>query len=776
MQAKNFDQLAIKLGHFLIRHPFWVIIASLLLTIMFSLGASKLSFSNSYRIFFSDENPELNAFDDFLDIYSKNDLALIVIQSPTGKALEKEYAETIEWATEEAWRTPFATRVDSIANFQYSYSEEDDLIVENLVEFAEDLSQAELDEKLAIALEEETLRGNIISHNGSTTAIAVTVNLPEKSLDENPRVAEAIRALAKQIQDKHPELKIALSGVVMLNNAFSEASINDMASLIPIMYCILIIMSIAVLRSFWSTVSVLLVILFSCTSAMGLAGFIGIPLSPVAVSAPTIIMTLAIADSIHIIVSMLASYAKSGDKNDAIIESLRVNLVPVTLTSVTTIIGFLTLNFSDAPPYWHLGNITALGIVCAWILSLTFLPSILSLLPIKQPSVKTNNTSGLKKLAAFIQLKQKPILFSGTLISLGLCYSSTNIELNDEFVKYFSPNIEFRRDADFTTENLSGLYTIEYSFSSGEKDGINNPNYLQDLENFAQWLRQQDEVKHVYSHTDIIKRLNRNMHAEDSSFYRIPDTVEAAAQFLLLYELSLPRGLDLQNRISIDKSDTRMTAILKSISSVELQNLNDKAHQWQKDNWQQAKPSRATGTAVMFSYISKRNVESMMVGNIIAVISIGLLMIILLRSLPLGLISIIANGLPVILMFGIWAILVGKVGMVASAIAASTLGIVVDDTVHFLSKYLRARREKGASRYEAIEETLSTVGVAIISTTIILVSGFAILALSDFQLNQQTGILSSITIAVALFFDLFMLPAILLIGANKESESRNKKL
>ena len=142
MQAKNFDQLAIKLGHFLIRHPFWVIIASLLLTIMFSLGASKLSFSNSYRIFFSDENPELNAFDDFLDIYSKNDLALIVIQSPTGKALEKEYAETIEWATEEAWRTPFATRVDSIANFQYSYSEEDDLIVENLVEFAEDLSQA----------------------------------------------------------------------------------------------------------------------------------------------------------------------------------------------------------------------------------------------------------------------------------------------------------------------------------------------------------------------------------------------------------------------------------------------------------------------------------------------------------------------------------------------------------------------------------------------------------------------------------------------------------
>ena len=773
MPANRFDNLAIALAQFLIKHPLWVIFASILITSAVTIGASKLSFSNSYRIFFSDENPELKAFDDFLDVYSKNDLALLVIQSPSGSVLEQDYAATLEWATDQAWQIPFATRVDSITNFQYSFSEDDDLIVENLVEFAEQLSAEELEQKLDIALAEDTLRGNLISTNGSTTAIAVTVNLPELSLDENPQVANAMRELADQIQQRHPELKLALSGVIMLNNAFSEASINDLKSLVPAMYAVLIIMSIIVLRSFWSTVSVLLVILFSCLSAMGLAGSLGIPLSPVAVSAPTIIMTLAIADSIHIIVSMLASYAKNGDKHQAIIESLRVNLVPVTLTSVTTIIGFLTLNFSDAPPYWHLGNITAIGIIFAWLLSLSFLPAILSILPIKQPKPKAENRSYLVALADWIGRKHQSILIIGGLLSASLIYSSTHIELNDEFIKYFSPDIEFRRDADFTTENLSGLYTIEYSFSSGEADGINQPLYLENIERFANWLREQDEVKHVYSHSDIIKRLNRNMHNEDVSFFKVPDTVEAAAQFLLLYELSLPRGLDLQNRISIDKSETRMTAILKSISSVELQNLNDRAHQWQKQHWQSAEPSRATGTAVMFSYISKRNVESMMVGNVIAVLSIGLIMLLLLRSLPLALISILANGLPVILMFGIWALIVGKVGMVASAIAASTLGIVVDDTVHFLSKYLRARREKSATRFEAIEETLSTVGVAIISTTIILVSGFFILAFSDFQLNQQTGLLSSITIAIALFFDLFMLPAILLIGA--KSKHRNGK-
>ena len=765
------DKFALSFAHTVTTKPWLTIALCLTIILLTGIGAKNLQFSNSYRLFFSDENPELTQYDNFLATYNKSDLALIVLHSPHGKIINKTYGPTIEWATEEAWKLPFITRVDSVTNYQHTIGEEDDLRVDDLVYQSSDWDEARFNTATEIALAEPSLKGNIISINGDTTAIVLTANLPEKSLDETPLLASKVRVLAAQIQDKHPELQIALSGVIMLNNAFSEASLNDMKSLIPLMYAVLILTTIIVLRSFGAAFAAVTVVLLSVIFAMGCAGFLRIPLSPVAIAAPTIIMTLAIADSIHILVSMLNDYAYNGNKKAAIIESIRVNFSPICLTSITTIIGFLTLNFSDAPPYWHLGNITSIGIVAAWLLSLIMLPALLTLLPIKQPIKKQISNSKMLRLSAFVIRRKTIILTVSAIVTVVLAFSTSKLELNDEFVKYFSPNIQFRQDADFTTEKLSGLYLLEYSFDSGRAEGIHNPRYLNEIEGFAQWMRLQSEVRHVNSHSDVLKRLNKNMHNDDPSFYAIPEQADEAAQFLLLLEMSLPQGLDLQNRINIDKSQTRMTVILDSITSSQLQALNGRAFEWQKKNWHTTIPTRATGTAIMFSYISKRNIESMLVGNIIAVIAIGFIMILLLRSLPLGLVSMVANTLPILMMFGIWALLVGQVGMVASGVAASTLGIVVDDTVHFLSKYLRAIREEGKSRVEAINTTFSTVGIAIISTTVILVLGFSILALSDFQLNQQTGLMTALTILLALILDLLVLPAILLLlpksGSNK---------
>ena len=190
-----------------------------------------------------------------------------------------------------------------------------------------------------------------------------------------------------------------------------------------------------------------------------------------------------------------------------------------------------------------------------------------------------------------------------------------------------------------------------------------------------------------------------------------------------------------------------------------------------QNNFPNAMHAKPTGTVVMFAYISKRNITSMMAGNSLAIISISIIMLLILRSFSLGFISLLANSLPIIMMFGVWAILIGQVGMVASTVAAGTMGIVVDDTVHFLSKYQRAIMELGMSRIEAIRYTFETVGVAIISTTIILVIGFSILAFSSFQLNEQTGLMSAITIALAFLFDFLLLPAILLIGVKEDAKA-----
>lgn len=765
------DKLAISLAQFCIKHRWLILIFSFITTAVIATGAQNLTFSNSHRIFFSSENPELQALDGFLETYSKTDTVIFVLHNPEGSALNKTSAQTIEELTEKAWLLPFVSRVDSISNFQHTYSEDDELIVENLIEESEFLTEEEIHQRQQVALKEPILLGNLISDDAKTVAVTATFNLPEGDLTAIPKVVKHARELRTWFLSEQPDYHVALSGAVLLNNAFSEASLNDISTLVPGMYLLLIIMTIIVLRSFLGSISTLLIIAFSSTIAMGLAGFIGIPLSPIAVTAPTIIMTLAIADSIHILVTMLSHYREGHTKNEAIIESVRVNLVPVTLTSLTTAIGFLTLNFSDAPPYWHLGNITSMGIVAAWILSLVLLPTLLAILPVKPGKSRDKGfeKAAMRKTAEWVNRKRKPLLLSGIAVTLLLLSALPRIEFSDEFIKYFGEDIQFRKDADFTAENLSGVYVLEFSINSGVPEGINSPEYLNNLQHFAQYVKTQPEVKHVYSYTDIIKRLNKNMNNDDESYYRIPETQNMAAQYRLLYELSLPYGMDLNNRISHDKSSTRVSVIIDNISSIETDALLDRITLWQKNNLPKVMQSGATGTAVMFTYISERNIQSMMAGNTVAVVSISLIMLLVLRSFGLGFISLLANTLPVLMMFGIWALLVGKVGMVASTVAASTLGIVVDDTVHFLTKYQRAIKEHGMNRYEAIRYTFETVGVAILSTTIILVVGFSILFFSDFQLNQQAGAMSAITITLALLFDFFLLPALLLLG-NKDIE------
>ncbi|NRB37116.1 MAG: MMPL family transporter [Pseudomonadales bacterium] len=760
------DRFATNLAKNIIQYRWWVLVFTLALVFSAASGVKNLEFSNDYRVFFSTENPELSNFEDFQDTYAKSDMVLFVIQAPEDQAFSAPLLASIEDLTKEAWKIPYAIRVDSITNFQYSYGEDDDLIVEDLIEDALNLSPEQIHQKKVKALAEPLLRGNLISATADTVGVSVTLSLPQKSMTEVPEAVEVVRALAAEFQAKHPDVHIALSGIVMLNNAFGEASLNDIASLMPLMYAMLIMMTLIVLRSFFGSISTLVVIAFSSMVAMGLAGFAGIPLTPVAAIAPTIIMTLAIADSIHILVSMLNHLRTGASKNDAIIETLRLNFVPVTLTSLTTIIGFLTLNFSDAPPFWHLGNITAMGIAAAWLLSLIFLPAMLAIFPIKvSQTQKTDFASDkLEQLADWVIKQRRPILIIGAAVTLFLTAMAPTIVLNDEFIKYFDEDIQFRRDADFTAEHLNGVYVVEYSIGSGTEAGIHQYDYLLGLENLTQWLRLQPEVKHVYSYTDIIKRLNRNLHNENPDFYALPTDPEEAAQYLLLYEFSLPYGMDLTNRVNLDKSHTRLTIIAGNISSVQMQDFNQRSNQWMIDNLPKAMHGKPTGTAVMFSYISKRNIESMMIGNTIAIFSISLIMLLVLRSVKLGFISLLANSLPIIMMFGVWAVLVGQVGMVASTVAAGTMGIVVDDTVHFLSKYLRAINEMGMNKADAIRYTFKTVGVAIVSTTIILVVGFSILMLSSFQLNAQTGSMSAITIVLALLFDFLLLPAVLMIG------------
>ncbi len=726
-------------------------------------GGQFLGFSTDYRVFFSKENPQLQAFEELQNTYTKNDNVLFVLAPKDGNVFQRDVLAAVEWLTEESWQIPHSIRVDSISNFQNTYAAgEDDLIVEDLIYQAETLSADDIASIKQVALGEPLLVNRLISPRAHVTGINVTIQLP--GVNEAIEVPETVafsRELAASFSEQFPDIDIYITGMVFMNNAFSEQSFKDMTTLVPLMFGVIFIVLALLLRSVTATLTTFVVIILSIVTAMGITGWLGIRLTPPAASAPTIIATLAVADCVHILVNFIHSMQKGMSKRDAMHESLRINLQPIFLTSITTAIGFMSMNFSDAPPFRDLGNIVAMGVMAAFVYSVTVLPALVMLLPVKVKLRQDGDVHLMDHFADFVVKHRNTLLITVGVVVFALVSQVPRNELNDEFVKYFEPSVDFRAHTDFATENLTGIYTIEYSLPSGESNGISDPGYLRDVAALSEWFRAQPAVLHVNTITDIMQRLNMNMHGDDKDWYRLPDNRELAAQYLLLYEMSLPYGLDLNNQLNVGKSATRLTVTLDSLSSNNLLKLERQAKEWMQNNTPNIVVDGAS-PSIMFAHIGKRNIESMLVGATVALILISGILIFALRSLKMGLISLLPNLIPAAMGFGLWALLVGRVGLALSVVASMTLGIVVDDTVHFISKYLRARREQGADAATAVRYAFHTVGTALWVTTLVLSAGFIVLAQSVFELNSSMGLLTAITILFALFADFFLLPSLLM--------------
>jgi predicted RND superfamily exporter protein len=756
-----------------VNHPWRVILVSILLLAAVVIALNKVTqardepvnkFETNYRVFFSKENPQLLEFDSLEKIYTKNDNVMFIITPKDGDVFTEQTLKIIQELTLDAWQMPHSIRVDSITNFQHTEADGDDLVVQDLVPEGATLDATELEKIKKITLSEPLLARRLISETGHVTGVNVTVQLPgDNAMVEVPETVKFSRELARRYMEKYPSIDIRLNGMVLMNNAFSEASQTDLKKLVPISFLLMLITLGFILKNVTSALGTSLVIIASIIVGFAMGRIIGYPITPPSASTPTIVLTVAIANAVHILVTFLHEMRLGLEKKQALIESLRINVQPVFLASATTALGFLSMNFADVPPFMHLGNMVAMGVVASFVFSVFFLPAFMTLMPVKvKPGKDGNGFSKMDALGNFVVNNRKGLMWGMLILIVTLISFIPRNELNDVFVHYFDHSIEFRRDADYFTENLSGLYLIDYSLDSGESGGVSNPEFMKEVESFAQWYRQQPETIHVNSYTDIMKRLNKSMHGDNPEYYRIPEERNLAAQYLLLYNMSLPYGLDLNNQINISKSSTRFTVTIETMSTNDLLAFSNRADEWLRNNTTTIKQANPSGTSMMFAHIGKRNIKSMLLGTTVALVMISFILIFALRSIKLGFISMVPNLVPAAMGFGLWGILVGEVGLALSVVMGMTLGIVVDDTVHFLSKYLRARREKNLDAKEATKYAFHTVGMALLTTSIVLVIGFMVLALSSFKLNAGMGMLTAIVIALALIADFFFLPALLM--------------
>lgn len=772
---KGGQQFGERWGRFVVKFRWPVLIGTLALAMAFGAGG-QMGFNSDYHVFFSEDNPQLLAYDGLQNKYTKDDNVFIVIAPKDGEVFTRQTLTAIEELTAEAWQTPYSSRVDAITNFQYTRAVEDDLYVDDLIENAAAKSPAELKELKDIATSDPRLVHRLINEEGTATAINVTVRLPEQDNGESAEVAAFTRQMVEDLKVKYPNLETYMSGFVMLNSAFFEAANGDFQTLTPLMFLIVIITILLTTRTFSGTISTLIVIVLSIMTAMGFGAYMGIGLTPPSGAFINIILTLAVADSIHVLITIIQQMRNGVDKRDAIVESLRVNFMPVFITSLTTVIGFLSMNFSDSPPFHDLGNLTAVGMVAAFLYSTLTLPALLAILPVKVKARAPKKDKGtfLERLAEFVIANKRPVIAASSIFIIASSFLVFKNELNDEFIKYFSKDVTFRSDTDYISDNLTGIYTIEFSVGASEEGGINNPEYLNTLKDFEDWLYTNDEVVHVNAFTEVMEQVNKSMHGDDLAYYRMPDNREEAAQYLLLYEMSLPFGLDLNNQVNVDKSETRVIVTLKNIPTKSMLELSDKASAWLDANAPAHMKAEGVSSTMMFAHLSERQILSMISGTAVALVLISIVLAFAIRSAKFGFLSLIPNIMPVVVGLGIWGLLYGYINTGISIVFGMTLGIIVDDTVHFLSKYLRARRELGKSPEDSVRYAFSTVGQALLVTTFVLVAGFMVLAQSNFGLNSDMARITVIIILFALILDFLMLPALLMLSPVKRPQDGSK--
>ena len=764
---KRLDQVIAEwYARIILQYRWFFIIGPLLLFALGAAGVPNTGFNSSYRVFFGQDNPQLRAFDDFQAVYVQDDNVAVVIQHPDQRVFSNEVLETVRSLTAALWKAQYVTRVDSVTNFQHTEVREDDLLVDDLVS-ALPLTQEELDEKQQIALVEPLLNGLLLSADGRVTQVNARVLFP--SLEENPTSASDIYAAVEKLitheQVVHPDIEYRIVGIVATNHAFAKTPEEEMSKILPLMLGLTIIALVLLVRSTWGVILPLLVVLLSIMFTLGMSGHLGIFLTAVSFAFPQILFAIAIAYSVHIVVSYTRLRREGLKQDDAVRVTILKNLTPIFLTAVTTAIGFLSMIFNEVPPVQHLGILVGIGVLFIFILSVTFLPALLAVCPcaVRSTSVPPH---GLPKqewtdsLGRFVVEHYRPLFYGLLFIVAGSSIFIARLELDNNPLDYFKVGTWHRDATEFVDANLTGVSFTDYSLQSGQPNGITDPAFLAKVEAFTRYVDTIPEVAHVNSIVPIMKRLNKNLHADDPAYYQLPETQELLAQYLLLYTMSLPFGLDLTNQINVDYSSTRVTVTMHKVSGKRHMEILDQIERWVAANMQEVN-TQGVGTWVMFTYLSQRVIHGMIKSLMLALVLITIVCVITFRSLRLGLISLVPNALPIVLTFGVWGMLGDHIDFAVSIVATAALGVIIDDTIHLLVRYQRSL-ENGKERGQAFQYALHDVGHALLFTSIILVVGFGLFLLSGFRLNSSMGAMISLSIAFAIAFDFFCLPGILM--------------
>lgn len=750
------------------------IILSLIFVALLAPGLAHFQEKYDVRIWFRETDPLIKTLNSFERQFGNDESVVVALHAPDG-IFQESAAKALKEITEAMWKVPEVIRVESLSNYNYSYAEDDDIFVESFFH-DEELTQDYLDQRREIALSHKVMPNYLVSEDGKAAMIfARLVPTLTGSPNYETIVGETEKILKKY--EKRDDIKTYLVGEAVVNDAFRSVSNNDGALFLPLLFTMIIIYLLITFRSFVAMLLPFGVTVLCLISTFGAAFLMGFTFNNIMSILPAILIAISIADSVHILITYFNFRGGGMDGKEAAFFALHKNLIPTFLTSVSTMIGFFSLTVTELIPVRELGTLAGIGCFIAWMITIFLMGPVMYYINFKVPKhfhhLTGNNEGDLnpKMVAAtqFLNRHKGKIIIFMALFSVSTLYMSTKINVNSNPYEYFTYNQPIRHANDFVKEAFGGNTGPEFIIDSGRDDGIKDPEFLKKVEAFKKDVDALPYVNKTVDIIDIIKDMNQNLNGGKEEFYRLPDDQKVVAEELFLYSMSLPQGMDLNNRMTLKKDKIRMS-VLWSIYDTRgwLTHIDDLMEMGKKHGLN----LQATGKFYLFQRMMDYIVETFIRSIFMAMFFVAILMMIIFRSFKIGLLSLIPNVLPLVIGGAIMVAADVDLNIGSALVFSVCLGIAVDDTIHFLSNYYRLKKE-GLNEIDIMSTIFTYTGSALLVTTVILASGFGIYYFGDFVPNVNFGMLCALVLTSALLIDMIFLPALLMwIDEFKQKKGR----
>jgi predicted RND superfamily exporter protein len=763
----------------------------LLMAVMFLpllSGIGKFKEDYGAEIWYSDTNPLIKTLERFERTYGNDENIGIAIYSESG-IFTAEGLSLIQRITQDAWKVYGVIRVESLSNYNITKGVGDDIIVEPF--FSEELEEKlefnvsevtkkEVEHSRVKALTDKVLPQYLISKSEKVGLIIGTLKprLDEVQEMDNEQIVlstkKVIAKYNKYIKEKNLPFELKIFGTAAVTDAYRTVSHGDIKLTMPLLFGVIVIFLLYSFRSIEGLVLPLVIINLSIAFTFGFMGIVDLTFNNLTAVIPGVLTAICIADTVHLLQTFYMKLGEGSSFRDSIKMTLQKNLGPTFLTTVSTSIGFATLSISDIIPVRDIGILAAFGTLVAWFLTIFFLPPILLVFPEKlfvpkkgyagKKSIKFS-MAGCRRYTDFIFKFKWPVVIIFTFSSIIATYISFQNEVNSDPLKYFSEDVQIRVDYDLVRGEMGGVSGPQIVIHSGKNDGVKNYEFLTKVDAYQKWIR--DEVPTVaqtLSVIDIIKDMNKVFHGGNEEFYRIPKNDKMIAQFLFLYTLNLPQGMGIDNKVSTDNENMRLSVIWDTpdsktaVTSIDL--LNSKAKEFGLNAY-------VSGQMPLYQRLNGYVVKTFMESMSMAICLVGLLMILIFKSLRLGSLSMLPNIVPLTFGGALMTLTNNNIDLGSAINYSVCLGVVVDDTIHFLFDYNRSRKE-GLSVKDSLVQVFYHTGPALVMTTLILSIGFGLFVVSSFVPNVNFGLFCALIFTTAVIVDLVFLPALLLLPIKKE--------